>query len=1083
MSTFQFDHFLVLNQHAERLKTALYNVNKKINDDKENPLQTKEIDVLCKAIKDGKTMDQEKFPHLSKEKVKSYGSFLRTPFAVLNHYQNFQGKAIDALRDVLNESKNFDINWNYIYIMPVIQLFVNYCQLNFFVNSIDNLDRVVMVYGYCYYKNESQECPTAPPLLKSIIERKGYKILDAELQQVHEKFRSLFKSIIAIVSRLLKAGSGFTWKELNLIDNPNPADKDNIFVRPEYLIMQNMKLITDAFVYFCIVCGHVLHEEKIFADVFIDILAHSTSIHISGSFIIDIKRVIQDFSKVKQSKKAFDMSILDSVANRREDLSLNRAFRQRKLTMILREYISAAQFNFDVLLQKLPIIQAILGWANFEMLSELFMCHLPNANQNNSTLIALIDACAEAVVLLARNKEEIARFLIYNFREYDGPFLDTLIHSFTIPNDNFRRLTRLKDALKSVDISVFDNGTRYELSGLDISLLREMSSFNSYSRSRGVIHLAPLFTLISSIYTRVHLYVTLDMAFLNICNLHHLWGFNNFLLNTIKGNDPKNHTSEYAATLYYLSHFYQYDENANAEVSGFKDMTKKFLEVARREIDGTISSFTNKLQVSIYPELFKQTKPSVAIAAREAKENQRETVTAKIKLSEISVGHESLLTSRRHLSQISMYLDALNSLISRITCIGSVSNYGERIDVLDWTRKSALDIFTNSFSQVKFNTPFEAAEQLHISKIIFQHVMNAALMDYTVEYDKIYNQITNVTIKKDEVSGIYSIDTNDIGFIAKQFMGIYQKFLDTLHTDAYFSNTSQMFLSNDPNNSLASMLASQSAIRNIYEIIGAKGIAMIDILAADTFMKLVSQLQKIMSESKYSDLVVNYFKSNSGKANQWLKSLAQDPAFEGPAGKCCVLLNHLGAIARFRRLLRSTINITKKEALEFPYLLTITKPENDIILNARLKDHKIFNDIGHERVSQIFGSFLISIYWYDIHYDVTSNAFTNNGHLFALGLESIVGALVSFKKDLNAREIMKNFIGTVYYTIPAAHDINSVRTKKGKWPRNSMIILIDHIVQNSIYIDYSISELVIPYSTIRHVYTSMMTTKTNTVLL
>ncbi|EAY21283.1 hypothetical protein TVAG_166580 [Trichomonas vaginalis G3] len=1077
MSTFQFDHCVVLNQHAERLKAALYNVNKTINPKENSVLQSKEIKDLCKAIKDGKTMDQEKFPHLDNDKITHYGGFLRTPFSVLNHYMNFQGRAIDALRDALNESKIFDISWNYIYVIPVLKLFVNYCQLNFFVNHIKDLDRVVMVYRYCYFKNQSHECPTAQALLKTLQERQGFKILDAELQQVNEKFRALFKSIIAIISRLLKAGSGYTWKDLNLSDNPNPADKDNIFIKPEYIIMQNMKLITEAFTYFCIVRGEVLHEERIFADAFLDILAHNTQIHLCGEFTLDIQDIISEFSKVKQSKKSFDVSILNSVDSRREDLVRNRLYRQRKLAMILREYHTVATYNFDTILPKLPIIQAIMGYANFEILSGVFMTDdkyfnkLKPEDKNNiaSTLIGLIEAASEMIILFARNKFEVARFLVYNFREYDGPFLDTEIHSFNLPNENFQRLSKIKDALKSVDISAFDNGTKYDVSGLSMALMREMSFFNSYSRSRGLAHLAPLFTLISSIYTRINLYNTLDLAFLEICQLHRLWGYNKFFQENVAIDDKKSHLMEKAATLLYLAHFYQYDIPSLAEVENYKDDMKEFLKTSKKIVADNISHFAFKLRDNSLPELVNQTKPSIAIQVRaEAHREAGQPVKAK-KPSQLPIGQESILTNRKLLTFIDNATQAMDKLFIDVKQIGSVQSFGETVTVYEDIKNGLMNYFAGSFwKKVKADSPFAVDDILNETKVILQHATNAALLDYTVEYDKIFNTLTQISIVK---SDHLTVEADKSGALATIMGNMYRNFLKTILPNSYFSNVSQMFVSSAKNSDLPSQLGSPNAIRVIYNILGAKGLAMIDIIACEVFAEVGEQLAKEMSNGKYPDIIVKAFNENSSKPNQWLKGAAQDPGFEPTATKASELMIHLGAISRFRRLLRSSVPFKQKELTEYPYLAQTIKPENDEVLGPLLVNTNIQKLMSSENAPQIFGSALISIYWYDLKYEIGTNAFPNDGHLFAMGFEAVVAA--AKKERVTLRSIMKDFVATLYYTMPAAHDINNLRAKKGKWPKQHMVLLIDHIVQNSNYVDYAILEQVLPFSTIRHVYANI----------
>ena len=173
---------------------------------------------------------------------------------------------------------------------------------------------------------------------------------------------------------------------------------------------------------------------------------------------------------------------------------------------------------------KLSIIQSVLGLINFEVQTMLEM------KSDNQSIIEMIEAAANMIILYMKHKDFLKRFLVFNFHEYDGPFLESLSQSFTIPNSNFQHLRLMVQAYHSINIEEYDNGQQYDLRGMEITLLREMSAFNALSKSRGVLHLAPLFTLISSIWFRVNIYNNADMAFLNICELHKLCAYDKTLI-------------------------------------------------------------------------------------------------------------------------------------------------------------------------------------------------------------------------------------------------------------------------------------------------------------------------------------------------------------------------------------------------------------------------------------------------------------------------------------------------------------------------------------------------------------------------
>jgi hypothetical protein len=1023
------------------------------------------VEALCKAIKDGKTQDQDKFPHFVKDQFNKYGSALRQPYSVLMHYRNFQTKALDIFRNIVNESKNFDLSWNYIFVMPTIKLFTNYCRLNLFVNSIENVERVPIVYGYCYKKVMNVDDDNSKPLYDTIMERKDYKKLVAEMQQLQDRFFSIFKSNIAVFSRILNAGISYTWKDLNLNDNPNPLDKKGVFFRPEYIIMQNLQLFCECYMFFCTLCSQVLHDNIQFTDVYLNILAHSTNITLFADFKTSLKAFIHKVA-LSKGKKGGDLDVFGDLERAKSELEPLREFRKRKLAMIINEYCSAAKYDNTILFSKLPVIHAILGFANFEINNELEMWQ----PKSSPSIITLLQATTDLIHTLTNSKDDICRFLIFNFREYDGPYLDSEIKSLTLPYSNYSRLEKVIMAFYSIDIEEYDSGTKYDLSGLQINLMREMAAFNFFSKSRGIIHLAPLFCFIGKIYYNVDLYQNINVYFLKACKLHRLWGYNNIFL-TLAKNENDEYFSK-VGCLFKLAQLYTNDTYAIGEIPNFKENITEYIDNLKKTIMQAVSDKAIKLQSGELIELLLQTKVNIA---ETYPQDVKISPKQKIPISHIPIGKESLIQNRKHLTRINKKLNSINSIMTDCFTIGKITLFGKEINVIEEMRNELNNVFINFYKNIKFETPFEAEDKISVTKIIFENAMCAALMNSTDGYNKNYQALSRVSIEKND-QGIIQYN-EDLGLITKQFKEIYSNFLSKSMNESFFSNTFQMFISTNSNDKKPSQLASQTAIRVIKNLIGLKGIAFIDIIAADAFIMVCDDLAKTFEQSDILSAVASAIEDNaqSNKPHTWLKSFSKTDTLEKPVFSTYLkLLAHLGGITRFRKLLRSCINVSSTEK-DFSYLSKIITPESDVIITQRLENHKILDIVKNKYFGHFVGALLSSSFMKDVKYIEKHNTFTYNVNLIGLGIESICGCIRTKDREFNPQSTLQEIITTGFHATKVGAENLTRQNKRLKFPLFELQLIFDHIIQNSFYLDYSHLERIIPYKIIRYLYTVILT--------
>ena len=1054
MTTIEIEVLDLLNKHADHLFASFYAVNRQLNHSGKKYLQVKEIVDLCKFVREGKTQDNIKFPHLPYELIDEYGNLLRYPFSVLTHFMDFQRKTIKILSDVFNESRVFDFSWNYSYVLPVLRLFKNYVKLHIYFTQIPDFDKVPIVYGYVYNKKTNEVNEDANYISTFAKDRSTFRLLESELQIVNDHFFGLFKGIINILSRLLSSGLSFEWSLINISDNPSEFDETTPefpFFKLEYICMIHLEELCESFLFYCFINMKIIGSDSQFADVLSHIVAHKPSLYLHGEFSCEVFKLFEDMRKLR-NKRSDDIGPVDRATELARRIVSTREFRCRKLTMILNEFMVAAQYDESILSSKLIILLSIIGFSNFELTS-----FLTNYSKDTTpSIISLLYRMLQAITYAQNHYSSIERFLIFNFHEFDGPFLDTKIHSFHIPQTDYNRFVTVVQAFNFIDIEHYDNGTKYDLTGLQVTLKRIMASFNKFSTSNGVLHLSPLFNLISSIYFRVNLFVNGSLSFLQFAPLHLYWKFlPSFSLLT---KEKHNSHSGHLASLFILSHFYSFDYITPTEYPEYKKTIIDFTQNLFTDIFENVLDWCKSLQNDSLASLRKQTDISVLLNnPEEPKEKQYN------KLIDIWVSRESKFNNRQFLKPIYDKMINLSDTMLILKEIGTIQIFEKRVDVLTTLMKKMKNIMINLFENELVQSPFSLTSKIQTTEIIIEFLMTSAGINPSPIIFNCMNKLTSVPIL---LENLPKIDTTKVvGHISKIYLKFYKTFLTEILPNCFYSSTTQSFLNRkkklNTNNNIfeGHFFASLSSLKTLYKIIGINGMASIDIISMEIIYKLYSQLLEYMNN--------NIFQSNDN-----IPDFISDPLLLQNGPETLNILCHIGAIIKFRELLHKSIPI-EKAIDKYSFLNSNNSYKDDILIQQYLDKSNIIKIFKHPLIPKYLISLFSNFYWSNLKYNTIHDAFSNNSHLIINSFEYIISVILRIDHSFNYLLFYKNLLKSVYIGSSKGKE-NIERKLCNKWPSLPFILLLDHMIKNSKFIDYSNLEPIVSYKIIRSIYTIIL---------
>ena len=157
-----------------------------------------------------------------------------------------------------------------------------------------------------------------------------------------------------------------------------------------------------------------------------------------------------------------------------------------------------------------------------------------------------------------------------------------MIRSFQIPQDQYELLLKIIQANKSLDIEKYDKGIRYNISGLLGAIDRLMTMFNKYSSDHGILHLSPLFNLISLNYFHVNSAISPTQCILKSAPLQKYWAYTKSYKSMLE--NPEHRDAYCLPCLLGISHYFSLDIDSICESQFTKMNMERFVGATKSSI-------------------------------------------------------------------------------------------------------------------------------------------------------------------------------------------------------------------------------------------------------------------------------------------------------------------------------------------------------------------------------------------------------------------------------------------------------------------------------------------------------------------
>jgi hypothetical protein len=873
-----------------------------------------------------------------------------------------------------------------------------------YLSEMKSFALAVKIYRACLIRIGASD-PNSTAILDFANDRgTSLKTLEAELQPLEDLLFSFFKSVLPALQLALGASATFPWRTLNICDKPEVNLPSELFFRPNYVVFMHLSDVVDGFLLFGALFVHRLQDAAIALDTWLLAYKYSSHVHLYGSANVEVKPIVLAMKGYKKLS-GLDVSFLDGADSGLSRHRANQSLKWHWLALLLRDYVAACQIDASTICAEWGLGLSLLGFASFE-LCNAFKMHQSRPSPEKAggkqwdprDLVELLFHFVKLNGVISKNIADLRRFIVYNLREFDAPFLDTVVHSYLLPPELVTSLETLREALQQIDIEDYDRGTPLDL-GRCLSVVESTTvDFNAYGVSHGVSHLTTLMQLLSGLSLRLTLYEDGFLGWLRVSKLHQFWQYID-CLSIIIGRHSTDATAHFHVTVIHAYHFFAFDEPAIAEVGGLSATIHAAYESGLAAVAQTVFNWFKSLQDSLV-----QLSPG-EIAAGDPGHVQR------------------LRSADRHLQKATFTLAELGEL-GTIQVIGT--DHTCALEVADQVEGMVANLFLKTKNVYP---PAELQRRLDAAKWSFQQICAAARVNFC---QAIARNVGDLAAADDRAASL-----------ALAYRDHYVQLARDVLPGAYFSNTQQTFVAVNAKLGAPSAFTSLAALQALRDVIGGPGCCLIHRALAQLACQIAGEL------------CAAFGRLLAGRSAVWDSGVlqVQDP------GVLIGRLGHVCAVLRLREMVRPFADAPKLAPHE----------DTDVVgvLQAPMKEL-----INNPSTVQLFATLFANSYWESFNYDIAHDAARDNSHLWAWFFDIFVACAANagtqITPDLFYRQLFLQSISSIHKASAQGGK------RRGQYQGLELLILLDHIVSESRYANYSQLEQYVSYQFIRSLYTARL---------
>lgn len=442
------------------------------------------------------------------------------PYKVLRYASQWVRYAKNCLL-YTSQTADFDIRWNQLLTIKFCQVFTSFCRCLVFMKTMPIVKIISLMVPY--YINDLPQLKDYVSDARKLINLLNYVLPDPFdsiskfIAPVGKKLNRLAATIGTYIAQLFGPFPLIDWSVLSIFRKPVETPETTL-CDDDFFILKNITLLKETMVYFVTVFSNEIGKTSDSFNVVIEnLLTESPLVPITFTTRVTIGEFLK-YARVSPISPDVQQ-VIDLSAPRKFGTSHKK--RIQNVTILLSEIKNMCEFNINLICQYFPNIISLCALGYYEF-TQYFTF------DKNSICVEALDLLSillDTIKIVRENHDDIQRFYLYNLSTIDVQFLKAQLAQINNDSPIPEILRPLTEALDSISIDDYDNGTVYQFLGYNLTYGRVLYYYNYLHNTSIVSYAEPLFEHLTTIMNHVEYAEDPTKCLFKYCPVQRLWSY------------------------------------------------------------------------------------------------------------------------------------------------------------------------------------------------------------------------------------------------------------------------------------------------------------------------------------------------------------------------------------------------------------------------------------------------------------------------------------------------------------------------------------------------------------------------------
>lgn len=517
----------VLEAHYNLLTSLIDEMNCKIDENDINEtIKTNKSRKIQAMLNDGLNLSQE-IRERTLGKVDTILMRFLTSFQAIDYAFKWVNNAINTISKIFENNSKFSITNNSLFVEKVCFLFNGVNKVCIFIGQIKGLRKLVKLLPFSMLPKTIHFLYPPQELSKFVI-----SCIENPVEYLSTRFASFIWELNSIVfqsidfyDELFNDDYCFKWEFLSIYES-EPLLNEKLYY------LSNTKIMSETILFYLLI--FFPKDNSRLKKLFEIFLPEKRYISLTKTFFVPVKSILNHLIEKNNNVTWINsfMAQLDSLFQEKQKSHLNRI---KKLCYLLEDYVNCLNIDKSLFLCYFHHIKALMGLSIYEI--DCFFSSLMCDDKEKKDLTIMdysffskvIYHTHEISTFFNDEKDYIKYFFFYNLAVTDSEDLEEIINLIDFSSNNELNLNNeLKNIckeLKEIDIQCLENGVKYDLFPLMITIERILSKLNYHLNGYNYEYCYQLVKQLISIYWHCEIAQDPHEFFYHICEIDKLWKY------------------------------------------------------------------------------------------------------------------------------------------------------------------------------------------------------------------------------------------------------------------------------------------------------------------------------------------------------------------------------------------------------------------------------------------------------------------------------------------------------------------------------------------------------------------------------